>query len=93
LNSPWGVALAPATFGDFKNAVLVSNFGDGTINGYDSTGVYLGQLKDANANPMHINGLWGIMFTSTTGNDPNALYFTAGPDGENHGLFGYVKPK
>jgi uncharacterized protein (TIGR03118 family) len=93
LNSPWGIAAAPATFGDFKNAILVSNFGDGTINGYDVTGTYLGQLKDESTNPLHIDGLWGLMFTSTSGNNPNALYFTAGPNGESHGLFGFLTPQ
>ena len=92
LNSPWGVVTAPATFGDFKNAILISNFGDGSINGYDATsGNYLGQLKDGTGNVIHIDGLWGLTFTSSTGNDPDALYFTAGPGGESHGVFGYLK--
>lgn len=92
LNSPWGITTAPATFGDFKNAILISNFGDGTINGYDATsGNYIGQLKDASGNVIHIDGLWGLMFTTAIHTDPNALYFTAGPGGENHGVFGYLK--
>ena len=91
LNSPWGITTAPATFGDYKGAILVSNFGDGTINGYDATsGNYIGQLKDASGNAIHIDGLWGIAFTVAP-NDPDALYFTAGPAGETHGLFGYLK--
>src|ERR1035438_4617575 len=35
LNSPWGLAIAPATFGKFANDLLVGNFGDGLINAYD----------------------------------------------------------
>jgi uncharacterized protein (TIGR03118 family) len=98
LTSPWGIAVAPSTFGQFKNAILVSNFGDGTISGFDSTGTYLGQVStDANNTPMHILGIWGILATGSTslGNNDvaNALYFTAGPDGENHGVFGYIQPK
>ena len=97
LNSPWGIALAPGSFGDFSNAILVGNFGNGTINGFDSTGKSLGPLKDANGAAISIDGLWGIM--SFGANPPsasipaNSVYFTAGPGGENHGLFGYIKLK
>jgi uncharacterized protein (TIGR03118 family) len=92
LNSPWGLALAPANFGDFSNALLVGNFGDGKINAFDvSTGAFLGQLKDASGNPLIFNGLWGIRF----GNDgsagpPNTLFVTAGIDDEGHGLFASI---
>ena len=45
LNMPWGLALAPGNFGEFSNAVLVGNHGDGMINAYDSTtGDFLGPL-------------------------------------------------
>ena len=37
LNSPWGVAIAPANWGAFGGALLVGNFGDGTINAFDAT--------------------------------------------------------
>jgi uncharacterized protein (TIGR03118 family) len=90
LNSPWGLAMAPANFGRFSNDLLVGNFGDGRINAVDpATGDFLGQLRDANNNPITIDGLWGLDF----GNDANAgpkttLFFTAGPNGEADGLFG-----
>lgn len=92
LNSPWGLALAPSNFGDFSNALLVGNFGDGKINAFDvSTGAFLGQLKDASGNPLIFNGLWGLRF----GNDgsagpPNTLFVTAGIDDEGHGLFASI---
>ena len=41
LNAPWGLALAPADFGTFSNALLVGNSGDGKINAYDAAGRYL----------------------------------------------------
>jgi uncharacterized protein (TIGR03118 family) len=90
LNSPWGIALAPSGFGQFKNAILIGNFGDGAINAFDSSGAFLGQLSDANNSPIKIDGLWGISFNPVAG-DPNTLYFTAGPDEESHGAFGTVK--
>jgi uncharacterized protein (TIGR03118 family) len=94
LNSPWGLALAPAGFGDFSNDLLVGNFGDGRINAFDpSTDAFLGQLTDGSGNPITIEGLWGLRFgNGGNGGDPNALFFTAGIPGdgsiEDHGLFG-----
>jgi len=93
LNSPWGLELAPASFGAFAGDLLVGNFGDGTINVFDPAGGgFLGQLSGENGAPLVIDGLWAI----TTGNNGGAgssgkLYFTAGPDDEAHGLFGLVK--
>lgn len=99
LNAPWGVAIAPAGFFSDDNtgkhsvssAVLVGNFGDGHINAYTTGGEYLGQLR-AHGNPVVIEGLWAIMFPPATATsvDPNRLYFAAGPDDEQDGLFGYI---
>lgn len=93
LNAPWGVVLAPESFGQFGGALLVGNFGDGRINAYDADSFeFLGQLEDARGEPIAIDGLWGLVF----GNDEEAgssrvLYFTAGPDDEEHGLFGRIE--
>ena len=98
LNSPWGLASAPGSFGDFSNALLVGNFGDGRINAYDSaTFGFLGTLSDGLANPIAIDGLWGLKFgNGGSGGPTNSLYFTAGIPGdgsvEDHGLFGKVAP-
>jgi uncharacterized protein (TIGR03118 family) len=95
LNAPWGVAKAPATFfageDGMSDVVLVGNFGDGHINAFDSDGRFLGQLR-AHGQPIEIEGLWAISFapaTATTVN-PNWLFFAAGPDDEEEGLFGYI---
>ncbi|HZR17925.1 MAG TPA: TIGR03118 family protein [Verrucomicrobiae bacterium] len=94
LNSPWGMAMAPLTFGAYPGAFLVGNFGDGAINAFDpATGAFLGRLADATGTPITINGLWAIEFgNGGQGGDPNVLYFTAGPAGETHGLFGSIAP-
>jgi len=89
LNSPWGIAAAGAGFGLYKNDILISNFGDGRINAYDTSGTYLGQLSNSSGSPIAIDGLWGISFNTVTAD--NYLYFTGGPNGENHGTFGYIK--
>jgi uncharacterized protein (TIGR03118 family) len=94
LNSPWGLALAPAQFGDFSNDLLVGNFGDGHINAFDpGTGTFLGPMKEDTGAPVIIDGLWGLRFGNNgAAGNANILYFTAGIDGETHGLFGCIAP-
>lgn len=93
LNSPWGMAVAPQSFGSFGGALLVGNNGDGRINAYNlASGTYLGQLTDNAGNPIVISGLWGL----TVGNDHLAgnsqtLFFAAGINHEQHGLFGAIQ--
>lgn len=93
LNAPWGVAIAPATFGAFANDVLIGNFGDGTINAFDPTsGAALGALADENGNTIGISGLWGLILgNGGSGGDANAIYFAAGTGGEKHGLLGSIQ--
>ena len=91
LNAPWGMVLAPSTFGRFGNTILVGNFGDGKITAFDpNSGAELGQLTDASSNLIVVDGLWGITFGTSTVGDPNAFYFAAGPGGESHGLYGRI---
>jgi len=99
LNSPWGVALAPANFGIFGGSILIGNFGDGMINAYDPAGLsFRGTLTDSNAKPLTYASLWELLpggtavgnTTSVSGGDPNTVYFTAGLSNEDHGLFGAI---
>ena len=94
LNSPWGMAMAPMSFGAFPGALLIGNFGDGAINAFDSaSGSFLGSLQDSTGTPITIAGLWSIEFgNGGQGGDPTVLYFTAGPGKESHGLFGSLSP-
>ncbi len=94
LNSPWGVALAPANFGTFSGDLLVGNVGDGHINAFDPvTGAYRGKLTDAGGNAIQIDGLWGLAFGNNHGGgNADTLYFAAGIDQEQHGLFGMIQP-
>jgi len=93
LDAPWGLAIAPASFGALAGALLVGNFGDGRINAYDlATDSFLGQLSGKNGQALTIDGLWGL----SVGNDggagsSQALYFTAGPSDESHGLLGVLQ--
>ncbi len=94
LNAPWGVALAPSTFGAFGGALLVGNFGDGKINAFDAnTGAALGTLQDAGGKPIVLEGLWALIFgNGGNGGDKNTLYFAAGINGEKDGLLGSLAP-
>ena len=97
LNAPWGLAMAPASFGTFAGDLLVGNFGDGGISAYreDSPGHFVidGKLRGADNRPLHIDGLWALQFGQGGNNGPaGTLFFTAGPGDEEHGLFGQINP-
>ena len=96
LNSPWGLAMAPASFGTFAGDLLVGNFGDGHINAYRESSpnrfVHDGKLRGADNRPLQIDGLWALQFAQGGNNGtPGQLYFTAGPAGESQGLFGRIE--
>lgn len=93
LNSPWGIALAPGNFGEFSNDLLIGNFGDGTISAFDlATSSFVGQLDRPDGSLLNIEGLWALQFGggNTNSGATNHLYFTAGIDGEAHGLLGFI---
>jgi uncharacterized protein (TIGR03118 family) len=91
LNSPWGLALAPAGFGRFGGDLLVGNFGNGLINVYNpANGARLGRLRQPNGLPIDIDGLWGLRFGNGNAAKTGELLFSAGPDGESHGLLGKI---
>jgi uncharacterized protein (TIGR03118 family) len=101
LSSPWGVGLAPASFGQFGNDILIGNFGDGQINAFDPTnGHWLGMLSDAKGKPIINPGLWSVTFSGAEGQtavnaEPDTLYITAGLVGPTHelaGLFAKISP-
>jgi uncharacterized protein (TIGR03118 family) len=92
LNAPWGIALAPAGFGRFSNALLIGNFGDGRINAYEPVfSLPMGPLRDKDGKSIRVDGLWGIAFGNGLNTQPvNTLFFAAGPDDEEHGLYGRI---
>ena len=98
LNSPWGIAIAPNGFGAFGGKLLIGNFGDGLINAFDPNTLlsngeleYDGPLHSASGPPLKIEGLWSLQFGQGGANGtPDDLFFTAGPDDEDGGLFGFL---
>jgi uncharacterized protein (TIGR03118 family) len=90
LDAPWGMAIAPSTFGTYAGDLLVGNFGNGTVDAYNLTTLhYDGKLLNTSGIPLSIDGLWALIpgnggLAGSTGN----IYFSAGPEGESLGLFG-----
>jgi uncharacterized protein (TIGR03118 family) len=97
LNSPWGVTIAPTSFGMLSGSLLVGNFGDGKINAFDpSSGASLGTMSDASGNPITILGLWSLVSTTDAASNPIVLFtagFPATGQLEDHGLFGMLSPQ
>ncbi|HEY0405670.1 MAG TPA: TIGR03118 family protein [Pyrinomonadaceae bacterium] len=95
LDAPWGITVAPASFGVFGGALLVGNFSDeGHINCFNpTTGAFLGTLADEGGNAIEIDELWALTFgNGGNGGDPSKLYFSSGLAEEKHGLFGSIEP-
>ena len=113
LNAPWGLALAPASFGRFAGDLLVGNFGNGKVNAYEERSKahfdsrkhharhrghfnrfkFRGTLRDGHGRPVVIDGLWALRFGNDSAAGPSStLFFTAGPNDENNGLFGTITP-
>jgi uncharacterized protein (TIGR03118 family) len=92
LNAPWGMTIAPEGFGRFAGALLVGNFGDGRINAFEpSTGRLLGTLRNGRGAPVVIEGLWALQPGNAVAGGADAVWFSAGPDDEAHGLLGLLR--
>ncbi len=94
LNYPWGVAMAPEGFGLYSGCLLVGNFGDGTIVAFHPRyKVALDYVRDARGRRVVLDGLWGLQFGNGASlGEANHVYFAAGPNREQDGLFGKLQP-
>lgn len=89
LDAPWGITRASGNFGPFSNDILIGNVGDGIINAFDpATGNFAGQIQDGDGHPLINRGLHALTFGTEGFADPDALYFTAGIQRGQDGLFG-----
>ena len=91
LASPWGIALAPSSFGKLGGDLLVGNFafGQSVINAFDpTTWAFEGSIS-IDSGGQQPGGLWSLAFGgSMNDGNPNTLFFTDGINGEMGGLFG-----
>ncbi|MGA2230941.1 MAG: TIGR03118 family protein [Tepidisphaeraceae bacterium] len=88
LNSPWGLAVAPPTFGSFAGDILVGNFGNGRINAFSTTGISEGKVLNSSGTPLIISDLWSLTSGTPSVGGADTLYFTAGADNQNGGVLG-----
>ncbi|MGI5205044.1 TIGR03118 family protein [Spirillospora sp. CA-108201] len=91
LNAPWGLVIAPRSFGDFAGNVLVGNFGDGKINAFTPRGHWRGALRRPDGRPIVIDGLWALLRGTQTTGGTDAVWFSSGPNDETHGLVGLLR--
>jgi uncharacterized protein (TIGR03118 family) len=93
-NSPWGVVWTTRDFGEFSNAILVGNFGSGRIAAFNGfTYKFMGFVKNPDDSILTIDGLWSLTFGNDgTAGPANTLFFSAGINGEQDGLFGTITP-
>lgn len=93
LDSPWGLATAPASFGKYAGDLLVGNFKSGFIDVFKAkNGRFIGWLDGTNGKKIHLDHLWAL--TPGSGGpteSANTLYFTAGINDEADGLFGSIE--
>ena len=67
LNAPWGLAIAPSSWGSAAGSLLVGNFGDGRINILAKQGGHFaprvtGQVQDASTGKLFTEpGLWSLL--------------------------------
>lgn len=94
LNAPWGVVWTPRDFGVFSNMILVGNFGSGWVAAFNGfTHKFEGFLKNNDNSLLTIDGIWSLTFGNGAAAGPaTTLFFSAGPAGESHGLFGTLTP-
>jgi uncharacterized protein (TIGR03118 family) len=95
LNAPWGIALAPGDFGAFSHRLLIGNFGNGRIHAFNLvSGTVEGVLLNTDGTQLWIDGLWALSFGGDAARNGLAteLFFTAGPNDENDGLYGKITP-
>jgi len=92
LDSPWGMTIAPPTFGQFGGDLLIGNFGNGRIHAFDpGSGEVLGTLRGTSGRPLAIDGLWALIVGDPVAGGTDAVWFSAGPDDEQHGLLGILR--
>jgi hypothetical protein len=74
------------------DSYLVGNVGDGTINVYNSVGLFLGKIRNCQGSVLVLNNLWSLIPGTIKNNSciMRSFYFSAGVDYQTQGLIGYL---
>lgn len=91
LNAPWAMTAAPRGWGQYAGALLVGNFGDGTVHAYKRNR-HLGALRASDGRPVVLPGLWDLEPGTAATGGTNTLWFSAGIEAAKHGLIGMIAP-
>lgn len=97
LNAPWGMEIAPASWGELAGDLLIGNFGDGRVNVIEAhksgrfDGDFEGQLRDGSGRTLVIPGLWTLLRGTAATGGTDSVWFSAGIDNEQHGLIGVLR--
>jgi uncharacterized protein (TIGR03118 family) len=91
LDAPWGLAIAPSSWGKLAGSLLVGNFGNGRIN-VVSHGRVVSQLRDTTGKVISIERLWSLTPGTAGTGGTDALWFSSGLGNETHGLLGLLRP-
>ena len=98
LNAPWGLAIAPASWGSAAGSLLIGNFGDGWINivakrSHRFANHITGHVVvTSTGKPFAEPGLWALLPGTAANGGTNALWFTSGINHEQDGLLGVLRP-
>jgi uncharacterized protein (TIGR03118 family) len=91
LDAPWGITKAPKGFGRFSGDLLVANFGDGSISAFKPDGTFDDWLRNPDGSVLVVPGVWALLpGNGASLGASDAVYFTAGPNGERDGVFGRI---
>ncbi len=92
LNSPWGEAVAPSSWGKLAGDILIGEFKSGEIDAFSAkNGRFVTALKDSTGTPVQIPGLWALApGTGSATSSTQSIYFTAGVNDEQDGLLGML---
>jgi len=97
LNAPWGLAIAPSTWGNLAGDLLIGNFGSGQITVVEpgSNGLFHdhieGQLTDSSGAVVSIPDLWALLPGTASTGGTDAIWFSAGIDNQQDGLLGVLR--
>ncbi len=93
LEQPWGLAIAPSSFGSIAGDLLVGDKATGNISIINlANDSFVGLLDGPNGQPIKIPDLWSLIVgNGGSGGSSEEIYFTAGANGYKNGILGAIQ--